>query len=44
MHVVDTLACEDGSLHHGYRDAFRLQTEFHRLASELGHLSTAAHL
>lgn len=30
--------------HHGYRDAFRLQTECHRLAAELGHLPTAAHL
>ncbi|WP_371602243.1 hypothetical protein OG345_04930 [Streptomyces sp. NBC_01220] len=43
VHVVATLAREDGGLHNGYRDAFRLQTECHRLAAELGHLSTAAH-
>lgn len=38
MHVVATLAREDGSLHNTYRDAFHLQTECHRIASELGHL------
>ncbi|MCX5340268.1 hypothetical protein [Streptomyces atratus] len=44
VHVVATLAREDGSLHNAYRDAFRLQSECHRLASELGHLTTAPHL
>ncbi|WP_245790276.1 hypothetical protein [Streptomyces monashensis] len=43
VHVVATLAREDGSLHNAYRDAFRLQTECHRLAVELGHLPTSAH-
>ncbi|WP_232837831.1 hypothetical protein [Streptomyces atratus] len=43
VHVVATLAREDGSLHNAYRDAFRLQSECHRLASELGHLPTAPH-
>ncbi|MGW6207467.1 hypothetical protein ACWF9B_28005 [Streptomyces sp. NPDC055089] len=43
VHVVATLAREDGSLHNAYRDAFRLQTECHRLAAELGHLPTATH-
>ena len=43
VHVVATLAREDGSLHNAYRDAFRLQTECHQLAAELGHLSTAPH-
>lgn len=42
VHVVATLAREDGGLHHGYRDAFRLQTECHRIAAELGHLPTAS--
>lgn len=41
VHVVATLAREDGSLHNGYRDAFRLQTECRRIAAELGHLPTA---
>ncbi|MFD5030276.1 hypothetical protein ACFWM0_07615 [Streptomyces sp. NPDC058405] len=41
VHVVATLAREDGSLHNAHRDAFRLQTECHRLADELGHLPTA---
>ncbi|MFJ8392140.1 hypothetical protein [Streptomyces sp. NPDC094144] len=39
-HVVATLAREDGSLHNGYRDAFRLQTECRRIAADLGHLPT----
>ncbi|MFD5675833.1 hypothetical protein [Streptomyces sp. NPDC127040] len=43
VHVVATLAREDGSLHNAYRDAFRLQTECHRIAAELGHLPTAPH-
>ncbi|RPK48687.1 hypothetical protein EES39_09185 [Streptomyces sp. ADI92-24] len=43
VHVVATLAREDGSLHNAYRDAFRLQTECHRLAVELGHLPIAPH-
>ncbi|MEE4543627.1 hypothetical protein V2S66_16805 [Streptomyces sp. V4-01] len=38
VHVVATLAREDGSLHNAYRDAFRLQTECQRIAAELGHL------
>jgi hypothetical protein len=41
VHVVATLAREDGSLHNAYRDAFRLQTECHRIATELGHLPPA---
>lgn len=41
VHVVATLAREDGSLHNAYRDAFHLQTECHRIATELGHLPTA---
>jgi hypothetical protein len=44
VHVVATLAREDGSLHNAYRDAFRLQTECHQIAAELGHLPTAPHL
>ncbi|GGS40798.1 MULTISPECIES: hypothetical protein [Streptomyces] len=40
VHVVATIAREDGSLHNGYRDAFRLQSECHLLA-ELGHLPIA---
>lgn len=43
VHVVATLAREDGSLHNAYRDAFRLQTECHRLAAELGHPPSAPH-
>ncbi|GGT15153.1 hypothetical protein GCM10010222_66520 [Streptomyces tanashiensis] len=43
VHVVATLAREDGGLHQGYRDAFRLQTECRRIAAELGHLPTAFH-
>ncbi|MFI1369884.1 hypothetical protein [Streptomyces griseochromogenes] len=43
VHVVATLVREDGSLHNAYRDAFRLQTECRRLATELGHLPTAPH-
>ncbi|WP_405589856.1 hypothetical protein [Streptomyces sp. NBC_01190] len=38
VHVVATLAREDGGLHNAYRDAFRLQSECHRIATELGHL------
>ncbi|MFJ6101885.1 hypothetical protein ACIQHY_12905 [Streptomyces sp. NPDC092359] len=38
VYVVASLAREDGGLHHGYRDAFRLQTECRRIAAELGHL------
>jgi hypothetical protein len=40
VHVVATLAREDGSLHNAYRDAFRLQTECRRIPAELGHLPT----
>ncbi|MEV7085875.1 hypothetical protein AB0O07_08265 [Streptomyces sp. NPDC093085] len=40
VHVMATLAREDGSLHNAYRDAFRLQTECRRIATELGHLPT----
>jgi hypothetical protein len=40
VHVVATLAREDGTLHNAYRDAFRLQTECHLIAAELGHLPT----
>ncbi|MFE2498400.1 hypothetical protein [Streptomyces scopuliridis] len=43
VHVVATLAREDGSLHNAYRDACRLQTECHRLTSELGPLPNASH-
>lgn len=43
VHVVATLAREDGGLHQGYRDAFRLQTECRRIAAELGHLPTSPH-
>jgi hypothetical protein len=38
VHVVATLAREDGGLHNTYRDAFRLQTECDRIVGELGHL------
>ncbi|WP_435178148.1 hypothetical protein [Actinacidiphila sp. bgisy145] len=38
VHVVATLAREDGRLHNAYRDAFHLQTECRRIAGELGHL------
>jgi hypothetical protein len=38
VHIVATLAREDGSLHNAYRDAFHLQTECRRIAAELGHL------
>ncbi|MET9086093.1 hypothetical protein ABZX77_30165 [Streptomyces sp. NPDC004237] len=41
VHVVATLAREDGGVHHAYRDAFHLQTECHRIATELGHLPPA---
>ena len=44
VHVVATLAREDGSLHNAYRDAFRLQTECHQLAAELSHLPNPPHL
>lgn len=42
VHLVATIAREDGGLHHAYRDAFRLQSECHRIAAELGHLPTAS--
>jgi len=42
VHVVAALAREDGSVHNTYRDAFRVQTECHRLTAELGHLTTAS--
>lgn len=38
VHVVATIAREDGGLHNTYRDAFRVQTECRRVAAELGHL------
>lgn len=41
VHVVATVAREDGGLHNTYRDAFRLQTECHRIGTELGHVPTA---
>ena len=41
VHVVATLAREDGGVHHSYRDAFHLQTECHRIAAEVGHLPSA---
>lgn len=41
VHVVATLAREDGGVHHAYRDAFRVQAECHRIATELGHLTPA---
>ncbi|MET8325202.1 hypothetical protein [Streptomyces sp. NPDC005181] len=41
VYVVATLARKDGSLHNAYRDAFHLQTECHRIATELGHLPLA---
>ncbi|MFF3536403.1 hypothetical protein ACFYXP_20950 [Streptomyces sp. NPDC002466] len=41
VHVVATVAREDGGLHNTYRDAFRLQTECHRIGAELGHVPTA---
>ncbi|MFE4826764.1 hypothetical protein [Streptomyces sp. NPDC056672] len=43
VYVVATLAREDGSLHNTYRDAFRIQAECHRVATELGHLPPAPH-
>ncbi|WP_198533780.1 hypothetical protein [Streptomyces odonnellii] len=43
VYVVATLAREDGSLHNTYRDAFRIQAECHRIATELGHLPPAPH-
>ncbi|MFG2370523.1 hypothetical protein ACGFY9_03490 [Streptomyces sp. NPDC048504] len=43
VHIVATLAREDGSLHNSYRDAFRLQAECYRLATELAHQPTAPH-
>ena len=33
VHVVATLAREDGGVHNAYRDAFHLQTECHRIAT-----------
>ncbi|WP_371790365.1 hypothetical protein OG285_05730 [Streptomyces sp. NBC_01471] len=41
VHVVATLAREDGTLHNAYRDAFHLQSECHRIAAEIGHLPPA---
>lgn len=41
VQVVATLPREDGGLHNAYRDAFRLQTECHRIGVELGRLPTA---
>ncbi|MGW9115467.1 hypothetical protein ACWGRV_02305 [Streptomyces sp. NPDC055663] len=43
VHIVATLAREDGSLHNSYRDAFHLQAECGRIAGELGHLPTVSH-
>ncbi|MFF3750557.1 hypothetical protein ACFYYH_08875 [Streptomyces sp. NPDC002018] len=43
VYVVATLAREDGSLHNTYRDAFRVQAECHRIATELGHLPPSPH-
>lgn len=40
VHIVATLAREDGGLHNAYRDAARLQTKCQRVATELGHLPT----
>ncbi|WP_329612524.1 hypothetical protein OG244_03810 [Streptomyces brevispora] len=42
VHVVATVAREDGGLHNAYRDAFRLQTECRLIGAELGHRPTAA--
>ncbi|MGW7710956.1 hypothetical protein [Streptomyces sp. NPDC054771] len=41
VHVFATVAREGGGLHNTYRDAFRLQTECHRIGTELGHVPTA---
>lgn len=41
VYVVATLAREDGSLHNAYRDAFRIQAECRRIATEFGHLPPA---
>lgn len=38
VHVVATLAREDGGIHNTYRDAFHLQAECSQIAAELGHL------
>jgi len=40
VHVVTTLAREDGRLHHAYRDAFHAQKACDRIAAELGHMPT----
>ncbi|MGF1425469.1 hypothetical protein [Kitasatospora sp. LaBMicrA B282] len=39
VHIIATTVREDGHLHRSYRDAFRLQSECHRIATELGHAS-----
>ncbi|MFD4749173.1 hypothetical protein ACFWOS_27355 [Streptomyces rubiginosohelvolus] len=41
VHVVATIAREDGRLHNAYRDAFRLQSECQLLTAELGYLPIA---
>ncbi|MFJ9468714.1 hypothetical protein [Streptomyces caniferus] len=43
LYVVATLARENGGLHNGYRDAFRLHSECHVLSDELGHRPTPSH-
>ncbi|MFC9394599.1 hypothetical protein ACFTWS_15800 [Streptomyces sp. NPDC057027] len=37
VHIVATPACEDGGLHNTHRGVFHVQTEYRRLAAELGH-------
>ena len=39
MHIVATVVREDGYLHGSYRDAFHVQAECDRIATELGHLT-----
>ena len=39
VHIVATVVREDGHLHASYRDAFHLQAECDRIATELGHLT-----
>ncbi|MFC8278066.1 hypothetical protein ACFUJR_37175 [Streptomyces sp. NPDC057271] len=41
VHIVATVAREDGGLHNTYRDIFRVQTECRCLAAELRHLPAA---
>ncbi|MCX4751263.1 hypothetical protein OG455_38165 [Kitasatospora sp. NBC_01287] len=38
VHIVATVVREDGQVHRSYRDAFHVQAECHRIATELGHL------